>query len=70
VSARVALCTDCTLLPRRMVPHAFLRVIDVPAEERLWLFRCQVCLARWRLEALGDDEEWILAGQGSMRAAG
>jgi hypothetical protein len=64
MNARTALCTECLLLPRRMVPHDFLRVIDVPLAERLWLFACEICSARWRLEAIGDGEEWVLAGRG------
>jgi hypothetical protein len=45
-------------------------VIDVPAADRLWVFRCLVCAARWKLEGSGDGEEWILTGRAARRSAG
>ena len=61
MSARTSLCAECMLLPRRMSPHASLRVMDISAADGLGLLRCGTCAARWRLEEIGDGSEWVLA---------
>jgi hypothetical protein len=68
---RPPLCTQCVLLPQRRAPHFFLRAIDAgAAEDARWVFRCELCLAEWSLEATGDGEAWILRGATRARRAG
>jgi len=51
-------CAECHLLPRRRVPHLFLRPTHATVEDTRWVFECLACNLTWSLEARDGREEW------------